>query len=70
MAKKKKKISKENLIFTEKVMLGFKMAYEKLVREAALHNESLVFGKNGKPVHILATQLLKELEAEKSKKNS
>ncbi len=43
------------------------MAYEKLVREAALHNESLVFGKNGKPVHIPATQLLKELDAEQKK---
>jgi hypothetical protein len=41
------------------------MAYEKLVKESALHGRNLVFGKNGKPVHIPAVELLKNIEKRK-----
>ncbi len=58
-------ISKENQELGAKIMLGFKMAYEKLVRESALHGESLVFGRNGKSVYIPATELLKDIERTK-----
>jgi|GEM_PF-2284456 len=58
-------ISKENQELRDKIMLGFKMAYEKLVRESALHGESLVFGQNGKTVYIPATELLKDIENKK-----
>jgi hypothetical protein len=44
---KKGSISRENQELSDKIMLGFRLAYEKLVKEAALHGESLVFGKNG-----------------------
>ncbi|MBL7764805.1 MAG: hypothetical protein JNJ58_01830 [Chitinophagaceae bacterium] len=59
-------VSKDSQVFLEKITLGFKMAYEKLVREAALHNRSLVFGKNGKPVRVPAVQLLQDLDAVKT----
>ncbi len=58
-------ISKENQELSDKIMLGFRMAYEKLVRESALHGESLVFGQNGKTVYIPATELLKDIENKK-----
>ena len=58
-------ISKENQELSAKIMLGFRMAFEKLVRESALHGESLVFGRNGKSVYIPATELLKEIESKK-----
>jgi hypothetical protein len=58
-------ISKENQELGDKIMLGFRMAYEKLVRESALHGESLVFGQNGKTVYIPAVELLKEIENKK-----
>ncbi len=58
-------ISKENQELGDKIMLGFRIAYEKLVRESALHGESLVFGQNGKSVYIPATELLKEIESKK-----
>mgnify|MGYP000321042275 FL=1 len=58
-------ISKENQELRDKIMLGFRMAYEKLVRESALHGESLVFGQNGKTVYIPATELLKDIENKK-----
>ena len=55
-------ISKENQELRDKILLGFRMAYEKLVRESALHGESLVFGQNGKTIYIPATELLKDIE--------
>ncbi|MCF8292671.1 MAG: hypothetical protein K9I70_02565 [Chitinophagaceae bacterium] len=58
-------ISKENQELRDKIMLGFRMAYEKLVRESALHGESLVFGQNGKTIYIPATELLKDIENKK-----
>jgi hypothetical protein len=54
-------ISKENEILLNKFTLGFRMAYEKLVKESALHGESLVFGRNSKTVCIPAVELLKDL---------
>ena len=56
---------KQNQEIENKIVLGFKMAYEKLVREKALHNRSLVFGDNGKIVRISAVELLKEIESKK-----
>lgn len=61
----KGKISRENEILLEKITLGFRMAYEKLVKESALHGGSLVFGRNGKTVHVPAIELLKEIENKK-----
>ena len=58
-------ISKKNQELGDKIMLGFRLAYEKLVRESALHGESLVFGRNGKSVYIPAVELLKEIENKK-----
>lgn len=58
-------ISKENQELGDKIMLGFRLAYEKLVKESALHGESLVFGKNGKSIYIPATELLKDIERKK-----
>jgi hypothetical protein len=55
-------ISRENQDLSDKIMLGFRMAYEKLVKESALHGESLVFGRNGKTVRIPAVELLKDIE--------
>lgn len=55
-------ISKENEILLNKITLGFRLAYEKLVKESALHGESLLFGRNGKTVRIPAIELLKDLE--------
>ncbi len=55
-------ISKENEILLNKITLGFRLAYEKLVKESALHGESLLFGRNGKTVRIPAVELLKDLE--------
>jgi len=60
-------ISKENEILLNKISLGFKIAYEKLVKESALHGQSLVFGKNGKTVHIPAVELLKDIENKKKR---
>lgn len=60
-------VSKQHRDFVEKVTVGFKMAFEKLVREAALHNQSLVFGQNGKPVRVPATEVLKKLERKTGK---
>jgi hypothetical protein len=37
-----KNTSKEHQEFVEKVTLGFRIAYEKLVRESALKNQTLV----------------------------
>lgn len=61
----KRTISKENEILLNKITLGFRLAYEKLVKESALHGESLVFGRNGKIVHVPAVELLKNLESSK-----
>ena len=58
-------VSKETQDFVDKISLGFKMAYEKLVKESALHGRSLVFGKNGKPFQVPAVELLKEIENNK-----
>lgn len=58
-------ISKENQELGDKIMLGFRLAYEKLVKESALHGESLVFGKNGKSIYVPATELLKDIERKK-----
>lgn len=58
-------VSKETQDFVDKISLGFKMAFEKLVKESALHGRNLVFGKNGKPVHIPAVELLKNIEKQK-----
>ncbi len=62
---RKGNMSKENEILLNKISLGFRIAYEKLVKEAALHGETLVFGRNGKPVHIPAVELLKDIENKK-----
>jgi hypothetical protein len=55
-------VSKKNRELIDKISLGFRLAYEKLVREAALHNQSLVFSEQGKPVWVPATELLKKME--------
>jgi len=60
-------ISEENQELSAKIMLGFRMAFEKLVRESALHGESLVFGRNGKSVYVPATELLKDIENKKDR---
>jgi hypothetical protein len=60
-------VSKEHMDFIEKVTLGFKISYEKLVRESALHNESLVMSVNGVSTQIPATELLKRLEEKEQK---
>ena len=62
---KKGSISRENQELSDKIMLGFRLAYEKLVKESALHGESLVFGKNGKTVYVPAIELLKDIENKK-----
>ena len=64
---KKGTISQENQELSAKIMLGFKLAFEKLVKESALHGESLVFGKNGKTVLIPAVELLKDIENKKKR---
>ena len=55
-------VSKKNRELIDKISLGFRLAYEKLVREAALHNQSLVFSEQCKPVWVPATELLKKME--------
>ena len=60
---KKGSISRENQELSDKIIKGFRLAYEKLVKESALHGESLVFGKNGKTVYVPAVELLKDLES-------
>jgi hypothetical protein len=62
-----RRISKENLELGEKIVQGFRMAYERLVKQEALLGRTLVVSKNGKPVHVSAKKLLKELENEKGK---
>lgn len=63
----RRQISKENLELGEKIILGFKMAYERLVKQEALLGRTLVVSKNGKPVEVSAKKLLKELEEGKRK---
>ncbi len=58
-------VSKENQELGKKIISGFKMAYEKLVREEAMFGRSLVFWENNQPVHIPAVELLKEIEKRK-----
>jgi hypothetical protein len=58
-------VSKETQDFVNKISMGFKMAYEKLVKESASQGRNLVFGKNGKPVHVPAVELLKKIESHK-----
>ena len=58
-------ISKENELLLHKISVGFRIAYEKLVKESALHGESLVFGNNGKTVRIPAVELLRDIEKKK-----
>jgi hypothetical protein len=60
-------ISQENEILLNKISLGFKKAYEKLVKESALHGESLAFGKNGKTIYVPAVELLKDIENKKKR---
>jgi hypothetical protein len=60
-------VSKEHMDFIEKVTLGFKISYEKLVRESALHNESLVMSVDGVPTYIPATELLRRIEEREKK---
>lgn len=57
-----KNTSKEHQEFVEKVTLGFRIAYEKLVRESALKNQTLVVSVKGKPVHVPAKKLLRQLQ--------
>jgi hypothetical protein len=52
-------------LLSKKIIPGFKLVYEKLVNESALHGRNLVFGENGKPVHIPAVELLKNIEKQK-----
>jgi hypothetical protein len=58
-------VRKENQELSNKIISGFKMAYEKLVKEEAVFGRSLVFGKNKQPVYIPAVELLKEIEKRK-----
>jgi hypothetical protein len=57
------KMSQENVELTKKIILGFNIAYERLVRKQALLGKSLVVSRNGKPTHVPATELLIELES-------
>lgn len=51
-----------NATFTEKVMIGLKIALRKLAEEAALNNESLIIGdKDGNVKSVPAKELLKDL---------
>lgn len=58
-------VSKETQDFLNKISVGFKLAYEKLVKESAAQGRSLVLGKNGKPIHVPAVELLRKLEEKK-----
>ena len=60
-------LSKDSKDFASKVALGFKIAYERLVRQEALFGRSLVISRNGKPTQVPAAELLKELERNKKK---
>jgi len=51
----------ETMSFSEKVLLGVRMANRKLVEEAAAKNRSLVVKRNGVIVTIPARELLKTL---------
>lgn len=48
--------------FAEKFLRGMKMAHEKLVREARLHNDTLVIWKDGQIKHVPAKDI--KLEGE------
>ncbi len=47
----------------EKIKLGVRLAYEKLVRETALRDGELVFSRDGKIVHVKAKDLLPTLKS-------
>lgn len=63
--RKQRTLSKENLELGAKLLQGFNMTYERLLRQEALLGRTLVVSKNGKPVHVSAKKLLKELEGRK-----
>jgi hypothetical protein len=59
---KNRTLSKENIELGAKIVQGFQMAYRRLVEHEALLGRTLVISKKGKPVHVPAKKLLKDLK--------
>lgn len=60
---RQRQFSKENIELGQKLLQGFSLTYERLLRQEALLGRTLVVSKNGKPVHVSAKKLLKEFES-------
>ena len=47
----------EELPLADKIMLGANLAYKRLLEKARINDETLVFSKDGKIVHIKARDI-------------